>query len=411
MRYIIFSFVFLLSSIFRDEASAITYADGEILKPGVIGIYINYQPGLTMPTKPSCTGSKITQNLIVTAAHCLSKHKAEYIYISDGFIARKDSDLIPIKSFTIHPEYNKKVGTAFPGEFDIALLFTGELMSKNGVYNLPSSSIDREARKGALRIYGFGLNELGEYPDKLYYANVRDLSEEIKPGSIKYEYNTEKLIPAGGYKSYNNLYSGPCQGDSGGPLIYTKNKKEYLIGIASNGIVEQSETNTGFICTSVYAATYLRVLSQRDWIIAASKDLEKSKKYEHRYKIIDINNDSKGKLDIINLYIVNKFDKITFITEFSKNITTRDNTNEKYFVDYTIYIGSKALFKIHGVSSELLNSDGLSLCKTVVRIYGAAIFTEVDKKCLNNRFSVVADAKIDGLSSDSATAAKMILTK
>lgn len=411
MRIIFIVLTLLFSSLFLDKSSAITYADGDIIKTGVVAIYINYQPGLTMPTKPSCTGSKITQNLIITAAHCIVKHRAEYIYISDGFVAKKDSDLLPVKAYTIHPEYGKANTAAFPGEHDIAILYTGELMSKTGIFLIPSTAVDLESRRGDLRIYGFGLTELGEYPGKLLHAKVKDLSESIKPGSINYEYNTEKLIPAGGYKSYNNLYSGPCQGDSGGPLIYSKNKKEYLIGVASNGIVEESETKTGFKCTSKYAATYLRVLSQRDWILSASKLLEKNKKYEHRFKIYDIIKDSKGTLDIINLYIINKTDKISFVTEFSNDIATLQSSTEVYNVDYSIYVGNKAEYKIVGSSGDLLNSEGLFLCKVESKRYGAAIFTEVDKKCLVTRFSVIADAKVGAVSSDVVTAAKMILSK
>lgn len=411
MRFIFLTLTLIFAALYPDKSSAITYADGDLIKPGVIAIYINYQPGLTMATKPNCTGSKITQHLIVTAAHCIVKHRSEYIYISDGFVAKKDSDLIPVKAYIIHPGYSVPKGSAFPGEHDIAILYTGELMSKTGIFLLPSTALDLESRRGDLTIYGFGLTELGDYLGKLLYAKAKDLSLNIKQGSINYEYNTEKLIPAGGYKSYNNLYSGPCQGDSGGPLVYSKNKKEYLIGVASNGIVEESETKTGFRCSSVYAATYLRVISQRDWVLSASKVLEKNKKYEHRYKIKDIVMDSKGVLDIINLYIVNKNDKISFITEFSKNISTLQSGNELFSVDYSIYVDNKAMYKIVGSSGNLLNSEGIFLCKVESKKYGAAIFTEVDKKCLVTRFSVVADAKVGAVSSDVVIAAKMILSR
>jgi hypothetical protein len=53
----------------------------------------------------------------------------------------------------------------------------------------------------------------------------------------------------------------------------------------------------------------------------------------------------------------------------------------------------------------------LFLCKVESKRYGAAIFTEVDKKCLVTRFSVVGDAKVGAVSSDVVTAAKMILSK
>jgi hypothetical protein len=397
-------FIILLNSIilitYSPESEAITYADKSIVKKsGIIAIYHNTNPGMGYPNKPGCTGSKITQELIITAAHCVYKYKAEHIYVSDGSIINNGVGLIPIRDIIINPGYLKYVDTINASIYDIAILRTGENMSKEGIINLPNDTINRLAERNNMYIYGYGLNEKGEYPNKLLLARVNDLSVELKKFQINYTYDTDKLVPAGGYKENIKKFSGSCQGDSGGPLLFVNKKREYLIGIASYGVVREAATPSGYICTSDYATTYVRVLPNKEWIIKAAKILESKNIYQHKYKFTDPIEDSKNIYDLKNIYLLNTPTNITLISEFNDASAISKNI----FLNYYILNeeGEKLLYNFNNQSNVLLeNEKNITICEIKNYVINNAIYSTFDKKCLNNRFSLLVTASVNNKISD-----------
>lgn len=383
-------FVLIILLYFNYNVYGITFPDGELSeKSGVIAIYFNTQPGMGYPTKPQCTGSKISEVLILTAAHCVYKYNPEQIYISDGKIINDGVNLIPIKDIIINSEYIKNIDRAESGLHDIALLRTGIKMSKNGIFLLENDKIDTLIARSKLSIYGYGLDEKGEYRNKLMYANASNLSEQVANSRLNYSYDLNKLIPVGGYKENIRKFSGPCNGDSGGPLLFKHEKKEYLIGIASYGVVKENDSNIGYVCEGEYASTYVRIKGSINWIKKAASILEKKKTYNHYYKILDQREDTLGNFDILNLYIINNEKTIEFISEF--NITISD----KIIINNLIYdeLGEKILYKFNNKDKNIYSASNKIICKYDIKIDNNLIYSKFNKDCLPNRFSLLVVIK------------------
>jgi len=378
---------FIIAILFSNNISySITYADNEIKrKDGIIAIYHNSQPGLGYPTRPSCTGAKISQILILTAAHCVYKYQPENLYFSDGIIINNGVGLTPIRDIVINPGYIKNVNTDDAVFYDLALLRTGEKMSSKGIIALSNIEINEIAQKSKMSIFGYGLNENGDYTNKLLSASVHDFTSELKNNKINYNYDVSKLIPVGGYKKNLKKFSGPCQGDSGGPLLLNYKNKEYIIGVASYGVVKEDSVSGKYICTSDYAASYVRVLPNLEWIKKSAIALEKKKKYVHNYKIIDQTGDSTGNFDIINVYISSTESKNTIISEMVKNSEIMPKINIIIFNE----LGNKILLKYNSMEKNLINNENKFVCKGTESIKNNIYYFEFEKKCFPIRFSLV----------------------
>lgn len=378
--------ILILLLFFINISYSITYSDKEIKsKDGIIAIYHNTQPGLGYPTRPSCTGAKISQILIITAAHCVYKYQAENLYISDGVIINDGVGLIPVRDITINPGYINSSNKDDAVYYDLAIIRTGEKMSSKGIIALSNYDLNEIAKKSKMSIFGYGLNENGDYTNKLLAADVYDFSSELLSSKINYVYDVTKLIPVGGYKKEIKKFSGPCQGDSGGPLILNYMKKEFIIGVASYGVVKEDTINGKFICTSDYAASYVRVLPNLQWIKKSARALEKKIKYIHNYKIVDQTGDSAGNLDIKNIYISSNESKLSIITEM---VGTNDFI---YKINFIILDekGSKIINKYNNIEQNLINIENKILCKGSERFVKNINYSEFDKKCFPKRFSLI----------------------
>ncbi|USH01893.1 serine protease [Grimontia kaedaensis] len=218
----------------------------------------------------SCGGIIISDNYVLTAAHCVDGFRAGDIKIFAGFESREYSGVgISASAVTMHPDYEDFQFTA-----DIALVkLASALPSTVKPIRLLSpteqSEMDTEFNGAAsqnLYVSGWGSTstngDASQYLRKTYLNGVRDLSCSWV-NQFGYDQNL-----ADAYVCANETFTtGICSGDSGGPLVWQNknNAGDADMGYRAVGIVSFSSAFFG--CGSPSAEDgFSQISTYYDWI-------------------------------------------------------------------------------------------------------------------------------------------------
>lgn len=206
--------------------------------------YMRDRGSLTSP-ESNCTGTLISPNLIITAAHCIIKNVNDY-FAWFGAETPKDKTFhtsprkIMAFTYRIHPKY--VLGTNIN---DLALIRLDDNAPKGFS---PVSILDPSYKLASgteLLIAGFGQTKNPE-------TNLKNLRS--KRVSLL-AYNGDHFITS----------LGPCFGDSGGPAYFQKDSELLLVGTVQGVPTSKKD------CLS---DTYYMDLSHfKDFIIESAKDM------------------------------------------------------------------------------------------------------------------------------------------
>jgi hypothetical protein len=185
--------------------SAVTYGDPveapQVEFPEVVPVWVG--------GKSFCTGTLITQQVVLTAAHCVYGQAGPF-QISVGGSTLKNGRLIDIDATWYHPRYD----AAF-NQNDIGLLHLKTPANVSRLGNLPSGSLKSVGKK--FLIVGWGTDQNDSVTGKLHRLSLNEQAVASKK-FFKGIYNSKTMIGAGRYFPNEILYGGGCTGDSGGPL-------------------------------------------------------------------------------------------------------------------------------------------------------------------------------------------------
>lgn len=206
-----------------------------------------------------CTGALIRDNVILTAAHCLSE-KPDGLKIIFGvapmtskYVSRKSAAFIP------HPSFRK------PSTHDIALIvFSGGLPAGfKPIQVAPEKFPLKEGYQFTAVGYGRTAgNDPASPQDKQGMARLRSTHLGVSVLSDDGNYFLIKQNPE----------AGVCNGDSGGPALMQYRGVNYVVGILS-AVVWSGAIKDGNTCAD--RARYMRVSGYADWINKSLKNLEK----------------------------------------------------------------------------------------------------------------------------------------
>lgn len=213
----------LVTIVQTSTASAVTYGDPienpQIEFPEVVPLWVG---GSTL-----CSGTLVTQQVVLTAAHCVYGQSGPF-QISVGGSTLNNGRLIDVDATWYHPRYD----AAF-SQNDIALLHlkTPAGVSRLGV--LPKSKMKSLGKK--FLIVGWGRDQNGMITGKLHQLSLNDQSEASRK-FFKSNFNPKTMVGAGRYFADEILYGGGCTGDSGGPLYQgAAGASRTILGLTSFG--------------------------------------------------------------------------------------------------------------------------------------------------------------------------------
>lgn len=204
--------------------------------------------------KENCTGTVISDNVILTAAHCLEKMRTINVWIHAGSKLPKPyylHELYKVRDFIVHPQFAAISSTDFPDTEinDIAVI----LLDKKLPPSMKAVKIQVNVSPTTgdeLLLAGFGVTD-----DR----NTKRATQ-LKTAKVTVSRVWDKILVLDQTQG-----SGACNGDSGGPAYIEKDKELILVGVT------RGAHNKSPHCHNY--TEYTNATRFKDFILSSVKDM------------------------------------------------------------------------------------------------------------------------------------------
>uniref|UniRef100_A0A1L8EJE1 Putative trypsin alpha-3-like protein n=1 Tax=Haematobia irritans TaxID=7368 RepID=A0A1L8EJE1_HAEIR len=213
-----------------------------------------WQISLQRSGSHSCGGSIYSNNIIVTAAHCLQSVSASVLKVRAGSSNwNSGGSLVAVAAFKNHEGYNSRTMIN-----DIAVIKLASSLTPSANIKAIGLASTAPANGAAAVVSGWGTTSYGSssLPAQLRYVDVKIVSTS-SCASSSYGYGSE--IKSSMICAYT-VGKDACQGDSGGPLV----SGGVLVGVVS----------WGYGCAYAnYPGVYADVAVLRSWVVSTASSI------------------------------------------------------------------------------------------------------------------------------------------
>lgn len=201
------------------------------------------------PTFNFCGGSMLTEDVVLTAAHCLEASEASEIVVRHGSVDLESDDMVDVPAEELHIPDNYGEPTELANDWGLIKL--AEPIADTETLSIAETE---EHDEGDFEVMGWGLDENDEIPTELHWAEVPFVDDEqcAEAYDDSGMWDADSMICAG---FWDEGGVDACSGDSGGPLIsFDEAGDPIQVGIVSWGNECALPENPGVYAQVSYAA-------------------------------------------------------------------------------------------------------------------------------------------------------------
>lgn len=159
-----------------------------------------------------CSGSMITANDVLTAAHCFLGNPNQVVMIRGDSL--NPSERFVASAWSVHPDFREEGGLVVN---DVAVV---HLNRNTTLPTLPVLMSERVSKGEIVSIFGYGTDENGTFD-----------FQDLESGEMRISDVTATHIAA----RFDGEGSNTCQGDSGGPVVSQRAGFAAIAGLTSTG--------------------------------------------------------------------------------------------------------------------------------------------------------------------------------